>query len=211
MRPDPYLASEDSALLRRELQPYAGKACLEIGAGNGGNLVALAKSFKIAVGTDVERPGMTDWSTAGGDFVLCDRASCFRNGTFDLVAFNPPYLRSDGIDDRAIDGGKEGQVPLAFMREALRVVKDSGRILMLLTDGNPVDRFEEECRQRGFELVRSAGKHMFYEELSVYEARRAAGVPPGGYVATGDREIEWRPGAPLRILGKAMRPSYSQR
>jgi release factor glutamine methyltransferase len=178
MRPEPYLASEDSALLRRELRPYAGEACLEIGAGNGGNLVGLARSFGTAVGTDVVRPGMTDWSPAGGDFVLCDRASCFRDGTFDLVAFNPPYLWSDEIEDRAVDGGTEGRVPLAFLREALRVVKSSGRILMLLNDENPVDRFEEECGQSGFELVRKARKRLFYEELSVYEARRATRVPP---------------------------------
>jgi release factor glutamine methyltransferase len=179
MRPGPYLASEDSALLRSALQHYTGKASLEIGAGNCGNLVELLKSFDLAVGTDIERPVMTDWSNAGGDFVLCDLASCFKDGTFDLVAFNPPYLQSDEICDRAVEGGKEGQVPLAFMREALRVVKGSGRILMLLSDENAVDRFEEECRQRGFELVRRARKHLFYEELSVYEARRASKSPIG--------------------------------
>jgi release factor glutamine methyltransferase len=178
MKPGPYLASEDSALLRRALQQYKGKACLEIGAGNGGNLVGLLKSFDLAVGTDIERPVMTDWSTVGGDFVLCHLASCFKDRTFDLVAFNPPYLQSGEIDDLAVDGGKEGQVPLTFMREALRVVKSSGRILMLLNDENPVNRFQEECRQRGFELVRRARKHLFYEELSVYEARRATGASP---------------------------------
>jgi release factor glutamine methyltransferase len=179
MRPGPYLASEDSALLRSALQYYAGNTFLEIGAGNGGNLIGLLKGFDLAVGTDIERPVMTDWGTAGGDFVLCDLASCFKDGTFDLVAFNPPYLQSDEIDDPAVDGGKEGQVPLAFMREALRVVKSSGRILMLLSDENRVDRFDKECRQRGFELVRRASKHLFYEELSVYEARGATKAPFG--------------------------------
>jgi release factor glutamine methyltransferase len=168
----PYLASDDSALLRSTLEGYSGSRCLEIGAGNGGNLIDLSRSFDLTVGSDLTRPGMGDWSLAGADYVLTDRAGCFRDGTFDLVVFNPPYLPSNGVDDPATDGGERGDVPLGFLREALRVVKSSGKTLMLLSEENPVDEFKAECNRRGFGLRRVATRRLFYEALTVYEASR---------------------------------------
>lgn len=173
MRRDPYIASEDSALLRGALQGFSGSRCLEVGAGNGGSLVELSRRFGLAVGTDVVSPSMRDWSQAGANFILADRASCLRDRTFDLVVFNPPYLATDDIVDVAVDGGKEGGIPLSFLREALRVIKDTGKVLMLVNDERPLDGFEDECRRRGFVLTKAASKHLFYENLTVYEASKA--------------------------------------
>jgi release factor glutamine methyltransferase len=166
----PYIASEDSALLRSAVKGRSGSTCLEIGAGNGGNLVELSGSFELAVGTDIVRPDMRDWGRAGADYVLADRAECFGDRIFDLVVFNPPYLPSDRITDLAVDGGNEGEVPLGFLREGLRVVKDTGKILLLLRDEEPINLFDIECRRRGFTLTKVASRHLFYESLSVYEA-----------------------------------------
>jgi release factor glutamine methyltransferase len=102
-----YIASTDSALLRRVLREHSGGSALEIGAGNGGNLVELAGRFETVVGTDLTGPGMRDWSGEGAGYVLADCASCFRDSTFDLVAFNPPYVRGE-IVDRSVDGGSTG-------------------------------------------------------------------------------------------------------
>ena len=166
----PYLASEDSALLREVLKTYSGGSTLEIGAGNCGNLVVLAKGFETAVGTDIVMPEMTDWRTSGSDFLMADGASCLRLGSFDLVAFNPPYLPAEVADDPSTEGGAASEVPMRFLRDALRVVKLTGRIVMLLNDQAPIGEFEAECSRHGFRLSKVATRHLFFEELSVYEA-----------------------------------------
>jgi methylase of polypeptide subunit release factors len=166
----PYLASEDSALLRGVLKTYLGGSALEIGAGNCGNLAALAKGFEIAVGTDIVMPRMTDWRASGADFLIADGASCLRLGSFDLVAFNPPYLPAEVGDDPCTEGGTALEVPMRFLQDALRAVKLTGRIVMLLNDQAPIREFETECSRHGFRLSKIATRHLFFEELSVYEA-----------------------------------------
>lgn len=169
----PYLASEDSALLRRVLRLYSGGACLEIGAGNGGNLIELSKSFELVAGTDVVRPDASDWREAGANYIVADAASCFRRRSFDLVAFNPPYLPSDGTTDRAVDGGTGGvEVALQFLREAMAVVREDGKILMLVSSENPIRELELECEAAGFTLRRVTESRLFYETLGIYEVSR---------------------------------------
>ena len=171
MSGSPYIASEDSALFRDALREHTGDRCLEIGAGNGGNLVELSKRFRLVVGTDLVRPSMTDWKEGGANFVLADSASCVRPQSLDLVAFNPPYIPTD-VEDRAVDGGRDLEVPKKFMREALRVVRSSGSVLFLLNDEAEVYEFEEICNVVGFHLERVKSKRLFFEELTVYSARR---------------------------------------
>jgi release factor glutamine methyltransferase len=166
-----YIASEDSALLRDVLQEHSGGCCLEIGAGNGGNLVDLSKRFDLVVGTDLVRPGMTDWKEGGANFVLADSASCVRPLSFDLVAFNPPYIPAE-VEDRAVEGGRDLEVPKKFMRDALRVVKSSGSVTFLLNGEAEVGEFDDMCRREGFHLERKRSKHFFFEELTVYVASR---------------------------------------
>jgi release factor glutamine methyltransferase len=178
-----YVSAEDSALLRKALKRYSGGLALEIGAGNGGGLLALSGRFETVVGTDIAPPHMSDWRGAGADYLLADAASCVRERSFDLVAFNPPYLKEE-TGDPATEGGRSLEVPLRFLRDALRVVGDGGRVVMLLNGDAEIGPFEAECAMRGFGLVKVDSEHLFFEELSVYEAsasgRRDGGGPRDG-------------------------------
>lgn len=176
MSGDQYLASEDSALLRRTVEGCSGQRCLEIGAGNGGGLAQLAGRFDLVVGTDIARPSMTDWRGAGADFVLADGASCLREGVFDLVVFNPPYIPAP-IEDRAVDGGVSLEVPKKFLHEALRVVKGDGRVVFVLNDEARLDEFHQIVRERGFSLRPVAAKKLFFEELTAYSASQVEARP----------------------------------
>jgi len=169
MRGSQYLSAEDSALLRTALQGYAGGACLEIGAGNGGNLADLSNRFELVVGTDLTRPSMHDWDDRGGSYILADAATCFRPSMFDIVAFNPPYLVED-VTDRATQGGKELEVPKYFLCEALRVVRKGGKVVFLLNQDADMSGFMEICARAGYGLRRVMAKRLFYEALAVYEA-----------------------------------------
>ncbi len=170
MTGDQYLSSEDSALLRKALSGRSGDSCLEIGAGNGGNLVQLSKGFRTVVGTDLVRPSMEDWKDVGADFVLADGASCMRSASFDLVAFNPPYLRAE-VDDRTVDGGSELEVPKKFLKDALRTVKRRGEVVFMLDDEAATEEFRSICSGAGFGLRRLTSERVFFEELSVFSAK----------------------------------------
>ena len=170
MSVDPYLASEDSALLRRSLGGRSGERCLEIGAGNGGNLVHLSARFRFVVGTDLVRPSMADWKAAGADFVIADGASCVRSRVFDLVAFNPPYLRAE-VEDRAVDGGRGLEVPKKFLRDALRVAKEGAEVLFVLNDEAELSEFRGISEAAGFDLRPLASERLFFEELTVFSAK----------------------------------------
>lgn len=175
MKDHPYLASDDSAFLRDVLQAYRGESCLEVGAGNAGNLIDLAGRFRTVVGTDLVRPAMKDWKEKGVDYVLADGSSCLRTSTFDLVAFNPPYLREIGTNDRAVEGGQGLEVPKKLLAGALRVVNPRGRVVMLLNQDVDVEEFEKICWTYGFHLSKLATKRLFFEELSIYEASAKRG------------------------------------
>jgi methylase of polypeptide subunit release factors len=170
MSGEPYLASEDSAFLREVLQPYSGRSCLEIGAGNGGNLLDLRGRFDVVLGTDIILPTMADWKGGRTDYLLADAATCLRDGYFDLVIFNPPYLAVETAGDPTVEGGKNLEVPMKFLREALRVVRKSGKVVMLFGQDARVEKLKAECRRVGFGLRRLATRHLFFEELSAYEA-----------------------------------------
>ena len=166
-----YLSSDDSLLLRRVLRRYSGDSCLEIGAGNGGGLSELAGRFRFVVGTDILRP---EAELDGREsFILADRASCFKDSSFDLVAFNPPYLSSGRVEDPAVDGGTDGvDAAVSFLQEAIRVVKSTGKIVMLLSSFNPRGRLEALCKEHGLRMTLAESSHIFFERLDVYLLER---------------------------------------
>jgi release factor glutamine methyltransferase len=170
MSGETYISSEDSALLRSALQGLSGGSCLEIGAGNCGNLLELRRGFELVVGTDLQRPATSDWRGKGIEFVLTDAAACLRPDAFDLVAFNPPYLELEVSKDRAVEGGKGLEVPKAFLREALRTVKRTGKIVFLLNDQAEVGEFKDMCSEKSFVVKRLAARRVFFEELATYAA-----------------------------------------
>ena len=166
-----YLSSEDSMFLRESLAPYSGETCLEIGFGSGSNLALLSEKFDFVVGTDIfDIQEARNRARSSGEVVLADRATCFRDSTFELVVFNPPYLPSDSIVDFAVDGGAGGiQIPMMFLDDALRVLKPSGRILMLLSSEDDLEAFQRCCVDRGLTVRATKEKRIFYERLVVYE------------------------------------------
>jgi release factor glutamine methyltransferase len=143
----------------------------------------LARGFETVVGTDVVSVAQAVESKDGSEAILADRATCFRDGIFDLVAFNPPYLPSAGIEDRAVDGGRGGlEVPLAFLEEALRVSKADAPIVLLLSSESDLEEFARRAGELGLSVAEKARKELFFETLFVYEVRkrRAPGAPRPG-------------------------------
>ncbi len=169
-----YLPAEDTYLLRDALAPFTGKSCLEIGFGSGAVLAGVSGRFQLPVGTDVL--GLEEARLAAGpgvELVLADRATCFRDGVFDLVFFNPPYLPSGTIEDEAVDGGPTGvEVPVSFLEEGLRVLGEGGTIVALLSTEGDLESFLSHCSNLGLAVESVAEKRLFYETLCVLTMRR---------------------------------------
>jgi HemK-related putative methylase len=170
-----YLPAEDTYLLRDALEPFSGGACLEIGFGSGAVLASISGRFELAVGTDVVP--LEDARLAAGsrvELLLADRATCFRGGVFDLVFFNPPYLPSWPVEDKAVDGGLTGvEVPVSFLEEGLTVLREGGTIVALLSTEGDLGFFLSRCSNLGLEVEKVAEKRLFYETLSVFTMRRS--------------------------------------
>lgn len=173
-----YLPAEDTRLLIKSLRHASGGRCLEIGFGSGAAISTVAKRFELAAGTDIM--GLSQAVIARSprvDLLIADRATCFRDRSFDLVFFNPPYLPSQAVEDRAVDGGPTGiEVPAAFMEEGARVLRKGGRMLVLLSAEGDLKGFVTRARALGFTSRRVASKKLFYETLVVFSLKR--GVNP---------------------------------
>ncbi|QQG49484.1 MAG: hypothetical protein HY247_04075 [archaeon] len=140
-----------------------------MGAGNCGTLIDMSSRYSTVVGTDIVRPDLDDWRVAGTSLLLADRATCLRDGVFDLVALNPPYL-SGPVEDLATDAGVDFEAVFRLLEDALRVVKDDGRVLVLLSGDVPLERAKVICKAKGFGLRKVKERRLFYEELLVVEA-----------------------------------------
>lgn len=169
-----YLPSDDTALLIRALSARRGGSCLEIGFGSGAVLQTLLPRFDLVVGTDLSTLEQARLARRSAEVVLSDRASCFRDGVFDVVAFNPPYLPSGAIGDRAVDGGRGGiEVPMRFLEDALRVLRKGGQVLVLLSSQGDLATFVSHCLLLGLSVREVERADLFYESLIVFEIRRA--------------------------------------
>ena len=62
---------------------------------------------------------------------------------------------------------------MAFLEEAVRVVKATGTIVILLSSYNPMERIELICREYGLAMTLEESERLFYENLAVYSIRRA--------------------------------------
>ncbi len=166
-----YAYSDDSQLMAEALSRLElGKSFLEIGVGNGGNQWIVAEKFNLIVGTDIIDLREVKQSNPASEFIIADRATCFRSSVFDVVAFNPPYVPSETVVDKTVDGGPNGiEVPLEFLKSAIEVVKKSGKILILLSSDDSMPIFQAFCLKNNLNFEKIAEKKLFFETLAIFE------------------------------------------
>jgi release factor glutamine methyltransferase len=150
------------------LKNYSGERFLEIGFGAGSNLKDVEERFSLVLGTDIKVESKTVQKSA--EIFKARYASCFRDNTFDVVAFNPPYLPSEKIVDVAVDGGENGiEVAKEFLKDARRVLKKDGKILVLLSSESSTDLFRRYSLDNGLSIRQVGVSSMFFEKLFVFE------------------------------------------
>ena len=167
---EPYAPAEDTYFLEDNLVNEKGNYALDIGTGTGYLTRTLSKKFSHVIGTDIDFNSLIKQNKKIKNRVCCNAADAL-NCKFDLIVCNMPYLQSDRIDDRRVDGGKEGVViPLKIIKSAISCLEDSGKMLFVTSSLANYEKLISESEKLGLELKIIARKKLFFEELIIIEA-----------------------------------------
>ena len=168
---EPYAPAEDTFFLEDNLINEKGKYALDIGTGSGYLTRILSKNFLQVIATDIDFASLKNQNKKIKNRICCDAADAL-NCKFDLIVCNMPYLQSDEISDRRVDGGKEGvPVPLKIIKSAVKHLNDSGKMLFVTSSLANYQKLIDESKKLGLDLKIIARKKLFFEELIIIEAK----------------------------------------
>lgn len=176
-----YPPSEDTYLLLDEVGGWRADVALEVGSGTGIVAMKIAKGGCFTVASDIDpraarctklnakRNGLSSLI----DVVVCDLTSPFRDGAFDMIAFNPPYLPVDNGDVKWSGGPSGREVSDRFIDEACSKLSSRGTLLLVQSTLSGVDVALDKLKAKGFRVhvVRTA-KIGLFEELALIMALR---------------------------------------
>lgn len=189
-----YLPSDDSILLADCLKDYHGKAALDVGFGSGIIAETLCRNFEYVVGSDIVFDTLISYRELGFrtlktdnigskhcngfDLVCTDLASAFRDGIFDLIVSNPPYLPDDygyegkRIKDRTIYGGATGiELTLSMVRTCISSLRREGSLVTIVSSLSDLSQLDQQTYQLDLNMRKKAEKKMFFETISVIEIK----------------------------------------
>lgn len=167
-----YEPREDSFFLLRHIKKYTyeNDQVLEIGTGSGILAQEVAK-YSNVVACDIDKKIIKRLEKENKNpnlkFIFSDLFSNVE-GKFDLIFFNPPYLPSDKIKDKELDGGNKGTEIIArFLYHAKKYLKRNGKILLLCSSLNKY--IEELFIKYDYRFKKIDEQKMFFEKLFIYE------------------------------------------
>jgi release factor glutamine methyltransferase len=172
-----YGAAEDSRLL-------ADVACeaiderdrvLEVGTGSGYVAARVAEETGAEVyASDLNPHACEQAREAGLSAVRADLTLPFRDGVFDRVLFNPPYLPRDVAAERddwmevALTGGETGrEVIVAFFDDVARVLAPGGSVLLLVSTLTNIEKVAAAADDRGLAARTVREEKYPFERLAI--------------------------------------------
>jgi len=176
-----YPPSEDTFLLLDEVKRREVSIALEVGSGTG--VVALKQAslgaYVVALDVDVKAAKCTKLNSRRNklrcfvDVIVGDLTSPFKAESFELIAFNPPYL-PDEEEDKRWSGGLNGKiVSNRFIEEAPLKLKKGGSILLVQSTLSGIDDSITKLGNKGLKVrVLQRLRVGFFEELALIEAIR---------------------------------------
>jgi release factor glutamine methyltransferase len=179
---DVYQPAEDSALLAEAAcdRVEGADLVLEVGTGSGYVAGRIAEETDARViASDVNPHAVRQARSEGVETVRADLVAPFRDGAFDAVAFNPPYLPTDPDNEwddwmeRALSGGTDGRAVVdPFLGTVGRVLAPDGVVYLLVSSLTGVDEVVERAGTEGFSAVAVADESFPFETLTVLQLRR---------------------------------------
>jgi len=172
-----YSPSDDTFLMLDALAriPMEGKQVLDIGTGSGILSLFCAARGALVTATDVNELGLQTAQKAAralGLSIRAIRSDLFSNvrGQFDVIIFNPPYLPSSTVEDRAVDGGTFGTaLSKRFLRKLADHLEGDGTALLLVSSLNDSASLFSSISEFQYEVT--AKRSLFFEELQVLSVR----------------------------------------
>jgi release factor glutamine methyltransferase len=176
--PDVYNPSDDSYLLLKVVELSPDGSLLEVGTGAGLVAVHAAKLGAKVTAVDIN-PHAVD----------CAKRNAARNnvrleivhgdlfdkipGSFDVIAFNPPYLPGKATSttwiEKAWSGGEEGsEVAVRFLRDAWRHLNPGGRIYIILSSVGGLMSVLKAAKER-YDAEMLIEQRMFFESIFAYK------------------------------------------
>jgi release factor glutamine methyltransferase len=151
--------------------PLDGKEVLDIGTGSGILALYCALHGANVTATDVDENALVSAQkaarTLGVDLkVALSNLFSSVSERFDLVLFNPPYVPSSTIEDKTIDGGKNGaQLTVKFLDTLAEHLKMAGSAFLLVSSMNDPRALMTAHPELDFSVVTK--RALFFEELQV--------------------------------------------
>jgi release factor glutamine methyltransferase len=187
---DVYQPAEDSQLLADAVcerlssdsdgSDGSERTVLEVGTGSGYVAGRIADETDARViASDLNPHAVRQAREKGLEAVRADLVSPFSDGTFDVVAFNPPYLPTDPDNEwddwmeRALSGGEDGRAIIdPFLSSVGRVLAPDGSVYLLVSSLTDVDAVVERAGEEGFSAAAVADHSFPFETLTVLELFR---------------------------------------
>jgi len=166
-----YQPREDSNLLAKQIleKDLDGMRCLDMGTGSGiiaGKMVRSGAENVVAADINPEAVKEASEKLSDAENVNVVESDLFENvdGKFDIIAFNPPYLPGDEVDEdmegreiwRGGDSGEE--FTEEFLGTARDYLAENGEILFVVSSLSDFDVSE-------YEIVDT--KELWFEDIYV--------------------------------------------
>ncbi|QLH84209.1 HemK2/MTQ2 family protein methyltransferase [Halosimplex pelagicum] len=176
-----YQPAEDSKLLADAVVERVGDGdrALDVGTGSGYVAARMREAGADAVGTDLNPHACRQAAEAGIPAVRADLTGPFRDGSFDAVTFNPPYLPTepdrewDDWMERALSGGEDGRAAIdPFLDDVSRVLAPGGAAYLLVSSLTDPDAVRERAAENGLASEEVASESHPFETLLVVRFAR---------------------------------------
>lgn len=180
---DVYYPSDDTYLLlntlEKELKNKKFKNSLELGTGNG--LLSLSIYDKVTDLTLVDiNINVINHIIGIKQKYNLNKINVIQSNLFEkiskkynLIIFNPPYVPSEGFDDLATDGGKEGsEIIIKFLNKLYDFLEDDGVCYLLISSLNNKNKIFQKIKENNLEYKIIDSKRIFFEELIILKIKK---------------------------------------
>jgi len=171
-----YQPAEDSRLLAETTREYvdSGDRVLDVGTGTGYVASVLAEEGATVVGVDVNPLACREARDHGVPVVQGNLLDPFRDGVFDVVACNPPYLPTPPEEERddwmeyALSGGEDGRAVVEpFVESVGRVLASGGEVFLLVSTLTGLEEITALAAAAGLDAEEVAAEKHPFERLVV--------------------------------------------
>jgi release factor glutamine methyltransferase len=176
---DAYYPREDSLFLLSLLQGLRVGRVAEVGVGSGFVLANYLREHtpELVLATDIDEVALSvarrRLVECEVEFIHCSGCDPLRKESLSLIFFNPPYLRSDGLNDSAISGGEKGiEATIRLIQSCKDPLKRDGLIVFISSSLSDWAGLLNELDRAGVEVQLKALKRLFFETLYGMLARR---------------------------------------